>query len=108
MYIYVYFQVIQMQICFIQILGSCLVQFLKDNPDIKRFQQDNDPKHTSIKAKSFMEEKNINQWKTPPESPDLNPIEKVWAQLKEHLCHPVKPLTQKELVKGIETFGQPR
>ena len=46
----------------------------------------------------------INWWRTPAESPDLNPIEKVWAQLKRFLCRKVKPLTQAELVQGIERF----
>ena len=35
-----------------------------------RFQQDNDPKHTSRRATTFMEENDINWWKTPPELPD--------------------------------------
>ena len=40
----------------------------------------------------------------PPESPDLNPIKKLGAQLKGHLCRQVKPMNQAELVQGIEEF----
>lgn len=48
-----------------------------------RFMQDNDPKHCSRIARQFFEDNNINWWKTPPESPDLNPRENLWHELKE-------------------------
>ncbi len=69
-----------------------------------QFMQDNDPKHVSRCAKSFMEEHGVNWWRTPPESPDLNPIENLWHKLKEHLRAKVKPMNQSELVDGIESF----
>ena len=33
----------------------------------------------------------INWWKTPPESPDFNPIENLWHELKEFIRREVKP-----------------
>ena len=66
--------------------------------------QDNDPKHTSRKASVFFQSNGINWWRTPPESPDLNPIENMWHELKEHLRARVKPCNQAELVAGIEGF----
>ncbi|MCV6009278.1 transposase, partial [Enterococcus faecalis] len=39
------------------------------------FQQDNDPKHTSKKARKWFEDAEITVLKWPPQSPDLNPIE---------------------------------
>lgn len=38
---------------------------------------------------------------TLPESTDLNPLENVWHELKEHLKKEVKPWTNDELVMGI-------
>ena len=71
-----------------------------------RFQQDNDPKHKSRLAINFIEQNNINYWPTPAESPDLNPIENLWHELKNHLRVRVKPKTKEELVDGIEHFWQ--
>uniref|UniRef100_A0A1X7UPR5 Tc1-like transposase DDE domain-containing protein n=1 Tax=Amphimedon queenslandica TaxID=400682 RepID=A0A1X7UPR5_AMPQE len=67
---------------------------------------DNDPKHTSKKAVAWIVERNINWWKTPPESPDLNPIENLWHQLKEHIREVVKPKTKQKLVDGISEFWE--
>ena len=40
----------------------------------------------------------------PPESPDYNPIENLWHELKEYIRHEVKPHTKQELVDGIKEF----
>ena len=66
--------------------------------------RDNDPKHTSHKASVFFQSNGINWWCTPPESPDLNPVENMWHELKEHLRARVKPHNQAEFVAGIEGF----
>ena len=62
--------------------------------------QDNDPKHTSHLVHSFLEDIQINWWKTPPESQNINPVENLWHELKEYQRR-VKPRTKKELVEGI-------
>ena len=48
--------------------------------------------------------RSTNWWKPPPESPDLNPIENLWHELKEYQRKEVKPKTKDELVNGILEF----
>ena len=92
-----------------EILGRTLVPFIQSKfAESHRFQQDNDPKHTSRLAKDYMEQQGINWWKTPLESPDLNPIELVWHELKHFLRTLVKPTTKDELIAGILRFWRER
>lgn len=85
-----------------QMLKEHLIPFVQENfPDGYRFQQDNDPKHVSRSTRAFMERNNINWWPTPPESPDLNPIENVWHALKYHLRVRAKPQNKDELIHAI-------
>ena len=75
-------------------------------PNGHRFVQDSDPKHTSVWAQQFFQDKEINWWRTPPESPDCNPIENFWHELKEHLRREVKPRNKEELIQGIVSFWE--
>lgn len=87
-----------------EVLESTLKPFIDAvYPDGHRFQQDNDPKHTSNLAKNFMAENDINWWKWPAESPDLNPIEMVWNQLKRNVSKR-NPTTKDQLTQYIEDF----
>lgn len=87
------------------ILKKTLMPFIRDvYPSGHKLMQDNDPKHTSHYIQNFFDEKNINWWKTPPESPDFNPIENMWHELKEYLRREVKPRSKDALISGIEEF----
>ena len=90
---------------YVSILRSGLIPFIRSTyPDSHRFMQDNDPKHTSRTARQFFGDERINWWKTPPESPDANPIENLWHEMKEFIRREVKPTTKAELVTGIKHF----
>ena len=90
---------------YIQILTQTLLPFLQEvYPEGHRFMQDNDPKHTSGSAQAFIEANSVNCWKTPPESPECNPIKNIWHELKEFSRREVKPTNKEELVSGMQRF----
>ena len=90
---------------YVEILKQTLLPFIESTyPASHQSMQDNDPKHVSAYARDFMVEKGVHWWKTPAESPDLNPIKNLWHELKEFIRREVKPKTKQELVKGIEKF----
>lgn len=60
------------------ILSASLFPLIKESyPETHCLYQDNDPKHTSKYIQRFFTKNQVNWWKSPAESPDLNPIEKV-------------------------------
>ena len=92
-------------VMYVEILRTTLLPFITQKFALgHRFMQDNDPKHTSGLAESFFEANNVNWWKTAPESPDLNPLENMWHELKEYIRGVVKPHSKEELVEGILEF----
>ena len=82
-----------------------LLPFIQERfPDGHRLYQDNDPKYSSKYIETFFEQRGVDWWYTPPESPDLNPIELVWGSLKQYLRNHSKPKNLEELKAGIEQF----
>lgn len=68
---------------YMEILEKTLLPFIsRVYPDSHRLMADNDPKHTSKDATNFLKDNNVNWWRTAAESPDLNPIENLWHELK--------------------------
>ena len=94
---------------YVSIMEDFLVPFISSKfPDGYRYMQDNDPKHTRQLAQAYLNKQDINWWHTPASSADINPIDSVWAEMKQHIARRVKPLNKSELVKGIATFWSQR
>ena len=92
---------------YVEILEKTLLPFIRDiYPDSHRFMADDDPKHTSCHAKQFLVNNDVKWWNTPAESPDLNPIENLWHELKEYIRREVKPKNKEDLVDGIMQFWE--
>ena len=99
------FEGIMDAVAYIDILECTLVPFINDvYPDSHKFMADNNPKHTSTAAQQYLADKDIHRWRTPAESPDLNPIENLWHKMKEYIMREVKPRRKQELVDGIAEF----
>ncbi|KAL5469124.1 hypothetical protein EMCRGX_G030327 [Ephydatia muelleri] len=51
----------------------------------------------------LMANNGVNWWR---QSPDINPIENLWHELKEYIRREVKPKVKQELVDGIRAFWE--
>ena len=91
---------------YVDILQNVLEPYAEDHLLLNWvFQQDNDPKHTSAFAKEWFRKNRINVLDWPSQSPDLNPIEHMWAIVKKDIRR-FKPSNLGELFDMIRNSWQ--
>ena len=64
------------------------------------FQQDNAPCHKAVMITNFLNSKEIEVLPWPPYSPDLSPIENLWAMIKNKV-HTIAITSQQQLATRI-------
>lgn len=69
------------------------------------FQQDNDPKHTANRTKAFLNDLGMPVMEWPSQSPDLNPIENLWAIL-DRRAKERKPKNKEQLLSCLKESWQ--
>mmetsp|Transcript_6823 Transcript_6823/g.6127 ORF Transcript_6823/g.6127 Transcript_6823/m.6127 type:complete len:310 (+) Transcript_6823:140-1069(+) len=65
------------------------------------FQEDNDPKHAAKICRQYLSNKGVNRLEWPSQSPDLNPIENLWAILDKK-CKMRKPQNENQLFEYLK------
>uniref|UniRef100_A0A0K8VY49 Transposable element Tcb1 transposase n=1 Tax=Bactrocera latifrons TaxID=174628 RepID=A0A0K8VY49_BACLA len=87
---------------YVNILQTIMLPYAKEEIPIRwEFMQDNDPKHASKLVKQWFKKERVQVMEWPSQSPDLNPIEHLWADLKKRIG-PFKASNKDELWAQIQ------
>jgi hypothetical protein len=85
------------------VLQKHLLPFWQTLDDDSVFMEDGAPIHTARYSKNWRQEHGISSMKWPAQSPDLNPIENLWQQLKTSIeKRKNRPKNKEELLKALQ------
>lgn len=85
---------------YIELLGEHIVPLITRANEDFLYQHDNAPPHRAIKTKEFLNRNNIDIMDWAAKSPDLNPMENVWALIVSRLYAANKQYTSKSDLKN--------
>lgn len=78
-------------------------RWYKMDPTTFMFQHDNARIHTTTNVNDFLSKAGIDVMEWPPNSPDINPIERIWARIKQLLfLSRTRPANLQELFDRVE------
>ena len=90
---------------YLNLLKNIILPKIRLANNIDFFMQDNAPCHTARLVKDFLAQENVPVLPWPAQSPDLNPIENLWALIKRKLASEFStPKTRSELISNVETI----
>lgn len=93
---------IMTQDVYLNILRNVMLPYADEEMPIRWiYQQDNDPKHTARRVKQWFVENKVCLMTWPAQSPDLNPIENLWAEVKKDVAA-AKPKNRNELWQAVQ------
>lgn len=84
------------------VLRPHVIPFLRDHRRVTTFQHDNARPHAARLTTAYLQNENVNVLPWPAYSPDLNPIEHLWDDLKRRLSMRIpRPENQRQLITAL-------